>query len=129
MALAIGNSTANTITPGSSSFFTFSHNQNSGSDGYLIVSVAMYNVQSFSSVTYDGVAMTKLNGDNFSGTLSQQWAVYGLATPSTGSNTVRVNISGSQWNPVGYYAQSFTGSGGVGVNSFVNEQTISPREG
>jgi len=113
MASAIkGNVTNSNPTPGASSY-TFNHNQNTGSDGVLIVAITMASTVNYSSVTYGGQAMTLVYNQNRTG-LSQRMAFYSLDTPPTGNNNVVINFSGSQWNPISIHARSFTGCGGIG---------------
>lgn len=113
MALTIGNKTFQNPTPNASSY-TFAHNQNVGNGKYLLVSVCMGNGVTFSGATYNGVAMTLLHTFN-STSLSQRWAIYGLATIHTGSNNVVLTFGSAQYNPISIAAISFTGSKGVGV--------------
>ena len=83
--------------------------RHSGADGLLLVSFCMFNSRNFTSVTYDGVAMTQILQRNLSG-LQQRVAIYKLESPATGSNTLRVNFNGGQYNPISVYARSFTGA-------------------
>ena len=69
MAVTLGNKTQVNQTP-AASFYQFTHNQNTGSDRLLVVSVVMANTVSFTSATYGGVAMTQLLVRNLGG-LSQ----------------------------------------------------------
>jgi len=107
-----GNTTNANPTPGAN-FYQFSHNQNTGNNRLLVVMFTMSNSRTYSSATYNGSAMTQLYQINRSG-LSQRMAFFYMVDPPTGSNTLRVNFSGSQWNPISVHARSFTDSGGVG---------------
>ena len=110
-----GNTTTNNSTPGAN-FRNQSHNQNTGSGGLIVAQFTMSNSVSYSSATYGGVAMTRLYQINRSG-LGQRMAFFYLENPPTGSNTLRVNFSGSQWNPLSTHIRSFTNSGGIGNSS------------
>ena len=107
-----GNTTTNNSTPGAN-FRNQSHNQNTGSGGLIVAQFTMSNSTSYTSATYGGVTMTRLYTINRSG-LGQRMAFYYLENPPTGSNTLRVNFSGSQWNPLSTHIRSFTNSGGIG---------------
>lgn len=109
-----GNTTNANPTPGAN-FKTQSHTHNTGSDGLIIAQFSMANTVNYSSCTYGGVAMTQLYQINRGG-LSQKMAFFYLENPPTGSNTLRVNFSGSQWNPISMHIRSFTGSGGIGAS-------------
>ncbi len=108
MAVAIGNKTQANPTP-AASFYQLNHNQNAGSDRLLIVSVAMTTTRSFTTATYGGVAMTQVLVRNLGG-LSQTTKLYVLENPPTGNNTLRVNFTGNQFNPISIYALSCTGA-------------------
>jgi len=107
-----GNTTTNNSTPGGS-FRNQNHNQNTGSGGLIVAQFTMSNSVNYSSATYGGVAMTVLYNQNRTG-LGQRMAFFYLENPPTGSNTLRVNFSGSQWNPLSTHIRSFTNSGGIG---------------
>ena len=109
-----GNTTNINPTPGAN-FYQFTHNQNTGNDGMVIVQLTMANTVTPSTATYNGVAMTRLYTINRGG-LSQRMAFYYLLNPPTGNNTLRVNFSGNQWNPISLHARSFTNSGGIGAS-------------
>lgn len=110
-----GNVTTVNQTP-ANSFYQFAHNQNTGNNRFLIFFITMANTVSPSTATYNGVAMTRLYTLNRSG-LGQRMAFYYLVDPPTGSNTLRVNFSGNQWNPISAYVRSFTDSGGIGTSA------------
>ena len=107
-----GNVTNNNSTPGAN-FRNQAHNQNTGSDGLIVVQFTMSNARTYTSATYGGQAMTQLYQINRSG-LGQRMAFFYLENPPTGNNTLRVNFNGSQWNPLSTHIRSFTNSGGVG---------------
>jgi len=118
MALVEGNRTTDVRVPAGSSY-SFSHNQNTGSNGCLVVIVASPAV-STSSVTYGGVSMT--NKRNTSTPYSTNWTVWELKNPPTGVNTVAVTLSGGSWNNTSTVCYSFTGSNGVGVTAYNGTQ-------
>ncbi len=99
-------------TPGNNRY-DFSFNVAAGSDRLLVIQLTMSNSVGYSGCTYDGVAMTQLHSTNRGG-LSQRMAFFYLQNPNTGNNTLRINFSGSQWNPISIHARYFTGSGGIG---------------
>ena len=107
-----GNTTNVNPTPGAN-FYQFTHNQNIGNDGIVVVQLTMSNSVTPSTATYNGVSMTRLYTINRGG-LSQRMAFYYLLNPPTGNNILRVNFSGNQWNPISLHARSFTNSGGIG---------------
>ena len=107
-----GNTTNANPTPAANSY-SFTHNQNAGSNKLLIVLVTMSNTTSFSSATYGGVAMTQLYQQNRGG-LGQRMVFYYLENPADGNNTLQLNFNGNQFNPISIHARSFTDSGGIG---------------
>ena len=121
-----GNTTNSSSTPGAN-FKNYTHNQNSGSDGLVIVQLTMSNNRSFTTATYGGQSMTLLYTVNRSG-FGQRMAFYYLENPPTGSNTLRVNFNNSVWNGVSTHIRSFTDSGGVGA-SVQNGGSSSPHTG
>jgi len=118
MALVEGNRTTDVRVPAGSSY-SFSHNQNVGSDGCLVVIVAAPAV-STTGVTYGGQAMT--NKRNESTSYSTNWTVWELKNPPTGTNTVAVTLSGGSWNSTSTVCYSFTGSNGVGNTAYNGTQ-------
>ena len=109
-----GNTTNINPTPGAS-FYQFTHNQNTGNNRLVVFQITMANTVTPSTATYGGQSMTRLYTINRGG-LSQRMAFYYLENPPTGNNTLRVNFSGNQWNPISIHARSFTDSGGVGAS-------------
>jgi hypothetical protein len=107
-----GNTTSANPTPGANNY-QFTHNQNTGTNRLLIIQLTMANTVNYSGCTYGGQAMTQLHSTNRGG-LSQRMAFYYLVDPPTGNNTLRINFSGNQWNPISIHARSFTGSAGIG---------------
>jgi len=114
MALTKGNTTSDRRVPSAGSY-SFSHNQNTGSDGYLYVVIGCPAV-TVTGVTYNGVSMTLVQRRSTS--YSTDWTVWELATPATGSNTVAVTMSGANYNGVSTFVASFTGCGGTGNTAY-----------
>ena len=123
MALVKGTTTLASPTPGAPTT-SATHYQEAGDDGYLMISVQVESGSTFSSCTYDGVAMTLVDTiiDTINGST---WALYGLASPSTGTNTVVITFGNSVWQPIGAYIQSFTGCGGID-NTSTTLSNLSP---
>ena len=121
MALTKGNTTSDRRVP-SASTYSFSHNQNTGSDGYLFVVIACP-ATTVSSVTYGGVGMTLVQRQSTG--YSTDWTVWRLAAPLTGVNTVLVTMAGANYNGVSTFAVSFTGCAGVG-NTAYNSTAANP---
>ena len=117
MALTIGNKTNNTGNPGAATSRTFSHTQDVGSNGYLLVLTAISSSAVPTGVTYNGVAMTALD-TRVSTSTSMQLKAWGLANPSTGANNVTVSWSSGPFNPVNIEAISFVGCAGFGNSGF-----------
>lgn len=107
MAIAFDNSTQHTRTTSGSST-SFSHTC-SGSDRILFVFVNAVNPtgNTASSVTYDGVAMTKID-DEFA-QVNVNTSLWYLVAPATGSNTVTVNFA-TLGSYVDCAASSYTGA-------------------
>ena len=116
-----GNTTSANPTPGAN-FKTQNHTQNVGDNGLIIAQFTMSNARTYTSCTYGGVAMTQLYQINRSG-LSQRMAFFYLENPPTGTNQLRVNFNGSQWNPISMHIRSFTDCGGVGASTRVGGQS------
>jgi len=111
MALTVGNKTFVNITP-SSSGYLFAHTQDAGQARFLLVALCMPHTVDYTSVTYNGVNMSLLLNFN-SSSLSQRWAVFGLANPPAGNYNVLLTFSGTQWNAISASVISFTGCAGV----------------
>tara|TARA_R100000951_G_scaffold116609_1_gene129332 strand:- start:5030 stop:5695 length:666 start_codon:yes stop_codon:yes gene_type:complete len=121
-----GNTTNSSSTPGSN-FKNYTHNQNTGSNGLIVVQLSMTNSRTYSSCTYGGQSMTQLYQINRSG-LGQRMAFFYLENPPTGSNTLRVNFNNSVWNGVSVHIRSFTDSSGIGASTRTGGQP-SPHNG
>lgn len=117
----IGNVVNANPTPGNT-FYQFTHNQNTGANGLLVIQLTMSNARSYSGCNYGGQSMTQLYTINRGG-LGQRMAFFYLTNPPTGNNTLRVNFSGSVWNPISIHSRSFTGSGGIGNNGNTGGQS------
>jgi len=107
-----GNTTSANPTPGAN-FYQFTHNQNTGAGGLLVIQLTMSNARTYTGCNYGGVSMTQLYTINRGG-LSQRMAFFYLENPPTGNNTLRINFNNSVWNPISIHSRSFTGSGGIG---------------
>ena len=116
-----GNTTSANPTPGAN-FKTQNHTQNTGANGVVIAQFTMSNARSYTTCTYGGVAMTQLYTVNRGG-LGQRMAFYYLENPPTGTNQLRINFNGSQWNPISIHIRSFTDCGGIGASTRVGGQT------
>lgn len=106
MAIAYDSSSAKSTTGWiSGSSITWAHTC-SGSNRFLVVGVYhSYNGDRITGVTYNGVAMTRINTRALaSGTIY----LYGLANPDTGTNNIVVSLSASD-SYMGAFATSFTG--------------------
>lgn len=124
MAITVGNKTTNKTTPGSNSFLTFNHTQDTGSDGLIVVAISMSNANNSTTVKYNGVEMTQ-RLKYASSQISQRWGFWELEGPATGSNQVRIDFTGNVFNAVNTQVQSFTGAeaGGLVGN---NDEASSP---
>ena len=116
-----GNTTSANPTPGAN-FKTQNHTQNTGSNGFIIAQFTMSNARSFTTCTYGGVAMTQLYTISRGG-LGQRMAFYYLENPPTGTNQLRINFNGSQWNPISMHIRSFTDCGGIGASGRTGGQS------
>lgn len=114
MGLVKGNTTSDRRVPSASSY-SFSHNQNAGSDGHLFVVIACP-ATTVTGVTYNGVAMTLVQRRSTS--YSTDWTVWELDAPATGSNTLVVTMAAANFNGVSTFVSSFTGCSGVGNVSY-----------
>jgi len=119
MPLVEGNRTADVRIPAASSY-SFTHNQNAGSDGCLVIIVAAPAVNT-TNITYGGVSMTNKRSE--STPYSTHWSVWELKNPPTGINTVLVTLNTASFNSTSTVCYSFTGSNGVGVTAYNGSQT------
>ena len=109
MAIAIKGNVLNANPTPANSFYQFTHNQNAGANGLLVIQLTMSNARTYTGCNYGG--------------LSQRMAFFYLENPPTGNNTLRINFSGSVWNPISIHSRSFTGSGGIGNNANTGGQS------
>ncbi|MDG1433023.1 MAG: hypothetical protein P8Q41_03390 [Saprospiraceae bacterium] len=116
-----GNKTTDVRNPSGSSSYSFSHTQNVGANGCLVVVVAVP-VNSTTSVTYGGVSMT--NKRNQSTPYSTNWSVWELKNPPTGANTIQINLSSGGWNSTSAVCYSFIGCSGVGNTGYNGSQAV-----
>ena len=114
MALTKGHTTSDRRVP-SASTYSFSHNQNGGSGGYLFVVIACP-ATTVSSVTFNSVGMTLVQRRETG--YSTDWTVWRLAAPSHGNNTILVTMAGANYNGVSTFVASFTGCAGVGNTAY-----------
>lgn len=120
MALVRGTTTQDRRIP-SSTTYTISHNQNTGTDRYLFV-VITCPATSVSSVSYGGSAMTLVQ--RRATPYSTDWTVWRLASPATGANNLVVNMSTSNFNGVSTFITSYTGCAGSGNVAYNGSQLL-----
>lgn len=129
MAIFAGTKTTNVKNPGSNTI-TFNHNQNTGSDGFLVIAIAHNKANQLSNVKYNNVALTQRLYYNGSGNKYGYWV---FPNPPTGSNQVKLTFTGQVWNPVGTQVYSFTGAdssnGVLGNNDVANTPHSRTRNG
>lgn len=127
-------SSGNLTSPGTN--FTFSHTC-TGGDLYLIVFLYIPNTHSGATVTYNSVSMTNL-GSCTNASNSRQLYAFGLANPSTGSNTVScswttsrtsgaVSVSYknvSQFSPIGTLVSNTGTTGNTSINLAIDNNSI-----
>ncbi len=95
MAISINNtSSGETGQNAFPSSVTFSHTVNAGSNRLLIVSLTSKRDGSFSAVTYNGVALTKIR-DDYGAALQQRSQLWYLIAPPVGTFNVVATVSGS----------------------------------
>jgi hypothetical protein len=123
MPLVEGNFTGDARVPMGSTY-SFSHNQNTGTDRCLVVIIAAPAV-SITSVNYGGQALTNVR-QTLLNNYSTYWSVWRLNNPPTGINSIQVNLSTASWNPTSVVCYSFTGSAGVGLNSLTQPAVSNP---
>jgi len=127
-AVTAGNKTYANPTPASNTYTNSVHNQNTGSDGYLVVCIvgpSSFGV-TVSGVTWDGVAMTELQQATITNA-SGRMAIYELEAPATGTKDLVVTWSGTQSYAVSVSIYSFTGAESGG-NSEINQADATPTE-
>jgi hypothetical protein len=117
MSLILGNQSGHNFIPGAN-FTEWAHNHNSGNDGCLTLIFASTGSAVATSVTYNGVNMVLKRKESITGFMTVEWSVWELKNPSTGANTVRVNLSAPQWNNISGHCYSFTGCDGIGNTNY-----------
>lgn len=118
MAIVTGNKTNSNAIPNGTTQ-TISHQHNAGTGGLLLICVAMTGTNiSYTGATYNGVAMTEVQQLQ-DGSNTQVYAIYALENPTVGTHDVVITMSTGLFNPMSFYAVSFTGAGGIG-NSGMN---------
>lgn len=127
-AVTAGNKSYINPTPSSSTYTYSSHNQNTGSDGYLVVCVVSTSTfgVTISGATWNGVAMTQLQQATISGE-SCRMALFELEDPATGTNDLVITWSTTQSYSVSVSIFSFTGAQSGG-NSEINQSDATPTE-
>ncbi len=123
MALGIDVKTANLGNPAATTQ-SFNIVTNSGSNRYLFLLIAMSNAVDFSTVTYNGVAMTQ-SGVQITTATATRWAIYTLADPTVGTNTLTITFTAGQFNPVSTLAVGASGCDGIG-NIVFSDTATSP---
>lgn len=71
--------------------YTWNHTC-SGSNRFLIVTIALFSTGSVSTLTYNSVSLTRISSISNSGITTEVW---GLINPTIGTNTISVTLSGS----------------------------------
>jgi hypothetical protein len=127
MAIAYDSTASgNSVTPGSGSI-SWNHTCG-GSNRLLLVGIDISSNSSISGVTYNSVSMTQLYTQQYSST--EVVYIYGLLAPDTGTNSVVVSWSGSQYvraNSVSYKGvkQSSLPDASNGINGSVSSTGLS----
>jgi hypothetical protein len=112
MAIAFG--AVSTVATASGTSLTYSHTV-TGSNNIILVGVWIVNTDTdtVTGVTYNGVAMTRMNTITCTVPSSQRGYLYYLLSPSTGANNVVVSSSSAD---IQSRAISYTGVTSVGAN-------------
>ncbi|MFT3736518.1 MAG: DUF4347 domain-containing protein [Rhodocyclaceae bacterium] len=93
LAVTLGNTSSSATDTTGSTTLTWAHTVAAGSDGMLVVEIASrYNTDA-TSVTYGGVALTKLSSVTSGGVVTAE--IWYLLSPTAGSANVVVTIGGS----------------------------------
>ncbi len=119
MSLAIGNKTNNLTAGTGQTQITFSHNQDVGADGHLILMIAHPTANVLTGVKYNGTSMSLLSSFTTTST-GDYWSIWELDDPDTGSNNVELTFSAACWNPTSSQAVSFTGCSGTGAYGYTD---------
>ena len=126
MVVVEGSTTTYNQTP-SAAFKNISHTHLSGSNGFLLVSVAMTNNRQFGTCFWGAQQMTQIVNKNFSG-LAQRLKIFELIDALPGTKNIRINFSGGVYNKLAFFAQSFIGCNQGGVITDLTGSS-SPRTG
>ena len=109
MALVKGTVTENIGVGTIGTTATLSHNSNTGTDRLLVVFVGYASTNTCSTVTYNGVSMTKQGGWIMNDTSAGfEYDIWYLVAPDTGSNDIVATFTGS--GTIGMMATTFTGA-------------------
>ena len=109
MALVKGTVSANVGVGTVGTTATLSHNSNTGTDRLLVVFVGYASSLNCTSVTYNGVSMTKQGGWIMNDTgAGFEYDIWYLVAPDTGTNNVVATMSGA--GTIGMMATTFTGA-------------------
>jgi hypothetical protein len=106
MAIATGNKSNDLRTLSGTSSFSFAHTQDTGADRHLLVVIAYPSANTLTGVTYNSVAMTLVDSQTTS-TTSDDWSIWELSNPTTGTNNVTLTFSAGVFGVTG-----FTDTGG-----------------
>lgn len=107
MSIAFDAQSKDSATFLSGTSFSWSHTC-TGSDRYLVVAIMSYNQQgTITAPTYNGVSMTLIQSTNIPTNVNNFW-MYGLVAPDTGTNTISFSFSISN-SFVSAVATSYTG--------------------
>jgi hypothetical protein len=115
MALTKGNVTEYLVTPGTISYTVSGHNQNTGANGYIFVTVSCP-VTTVTGVSYGSVAMSLVQRNTTGYTTD--WTVWQLASPPTGANNTVVTMGTANYNPCSTFITSFIDCVGAGNTSY-----------
>ena len=126
MVVVEGITTTYNATP-SAAFKLISHTQLAGTNGYLLVSVAMTNNRSFTTCFWGSQQMSVLVNKNYSG-LGQRLKIFELIDPLPGTKNIRINFNGGVYNKLAFFAKSFIGCN-LGGNVLDLNGSSSPRTG
>ncbi len=122
MTLTQGTTTATNPNPNATSY-TIAHNHSGTNDAYLFVFCTMDRYRTYTGCTYNGVSMTQFHTYDWT-TEGQRAVVYSLKDPDAGNNNIVLSFGGGlQQRSMVFYAQSFTGCGGLGVDGRDNTAT------
>tara|TARA_B110000211_G_scaffold229546_1_gene287498 strand:+ start:334 stop:1101 length:768 start_codon:yes stop_codon:yes gene_type:complete len=126
-AVTAGNQSFAAWNPNATSY-TISHNQNTGSDGYLVVVLGFTSLGTFggtvSGITWNGVSMTQLQ-QAIININSGKLAIFELENPATGTNNLVITFSTTFQGSVSSSIFSFTGAQSGG-NSEINTGDTTP---